>query len=65
MADFAREEVPLEFRHCLTVVTFPQLGFLIEINMDDSDLSKVPLEFQVRACRGLEASMVHMNNHDA
>jgi hypothetical protein len=49
VAEFARGDVPSEFMQRLTVVTFPQLGFLIEINMNDSDLPKVPLEFQVRA----------------
>jgi hypothetical protein len=47
VADFTRNEVPEEFTMDLKVVVFPQLGYLVEIAMENADIGKIPLDYQV------------------
>lgn len=48
VAETIKSEIPPEFSTDIKVVMFPQLGYLVEIQMHAEDADQVPLQYQVR-----------------
>ena len=47
VAELTKPELPERFTPGLRVVMFAQLGYLVEVAMENSDVSEIPLEYQV------------------
>jgi hypothetical protein len=47
-ADIAKTEIPQQYNADVKVVMFPQLGYLVEVMMEQADIPQVPLQYQVR-----------------
>jgi hypothetical protein len=47
-AEIAKAEIPQQYTADVKVVMFPQLGYLVEVMMDQAQIMEVPLQYQVR-----------------